>query len=174
VEANVHHIPIRIDRADRRSGVAVRAISAVLALALALLALPAQGALADAPPLAIVPYEVQATNTPSPDSRVVADIPADTQVELTSRAAPGFIEIDWNGQTAWIPAQYLEVSNKIGIDVATAATDLTILTAPNPSGDPRGTVPAGETMILTGARVDGYVAMSYDGTGGWVPASGVE
>ncbi|HEX5500486.1 MAG TPA: hypothetical protein VFX03_14720, partial [Thermomicrobiales bacterium] len=87
MQANVHRFVDRIGGA--------RALGAALALALALLALPARGALAEAPPLAIVPYDVAATNTPSPDSRVVADIPANTQVELTGRAAPGFIEIDW-------------------------------------------------------------------------------
>jgi hypothetical protein len=173
VQAIVPNGAVRIEAGCRRHGIPVRAIGVLFAVA-ALLALPAAGVLAEAPPLAIVPFEVQATNTPSPDSRVVADIPADTQVVLTGRAAPGFIEIDWNGDTAWVPAQYLEVSNKIGMEVATAATDLTILTAPNPSGDPRGTVPAGETIILTGARVNGYVAMSYNGTGGWVPESGLE
>ncbi|HEU5432866.1 MAG TPA: SH3 domain-containing protein [Thermomicrobiales bacterium] len=174
MQANVHRSIFRIDGADGRRDIGVRALGVALALALALLALPGRETLAEAPPLAIGPYAVQATNTPSPDSRVVADIPANTQVELTGRAAPGFIEIEWNGETAWIPAQYLEVSNKIGMNVATAATDLTILTAPNPSGDPRATVPAGGSIILTGARVNGYVAMSYNGTGGWVPASGLE
>ena len=145
----------------------------VFTLLFGLAAIPARAVLAEAPPLAIVPYDVQVTNTPRPDSRVIGGIPADTQVELTGRAAPGFIEIYWNGQTAWIPAAYLEVSHKLGMQTATAATDLTIRTAPDPNGEARGTVPAGETIILTGAHLNGYAAMSYNGTGGWVPESGL-
>jgi hypothetical protein len=172
VKVHVHRFAFR--RGALAPAHPLRTLALGAALLVALLAAPTLDALAEAPPLAIVPYDVQATNTPNPDSRVVADIPANTQVELTGRAAPGFLEIKWNGETAWVPAQYLEVSDKIGMHVATAATDLTILTAPDPSGDPRGTVPAGETVILTGARVNGYAAMSYNGTGGWVPESGLE
>ena len=149
-----------------------RAVTAFLALTLALAALPALNAGAEAPPLAIVPCAIQVTNTPSPASRVVGDIPADTQVELTGRAAPGFLEIYWQGQTAWIPATDLEVSHKIGMQTATA-TALTIRTAPDSRGDPRGTAPAGATIILTGAHVNGYAAMSYNGAGGWVPEAGL-
>jgi hypothetical protein len=29
-------------------------------------------------------------------------------------------------------------------------------------------VPAGATVILTGATVDGFAAASYAGTGGWI------
>jgi hypothetical protein len=167
----------RIRFADRWRGLGPEfprwATALVFALLFGLAALPALDALAEAPPLAIVPYDVHVTNAPSPDSRVVGEVPADTQIELTGRAAPGFIEIYWNGQTAWIPAADLEVSHKIGMQTAMAATDLTIVTAPNPSGDPRGTVPAGASIILVGAHVNGYAAMSYNGTGGWVPDAGL-
>jgi hypothetical protein len=50
----------------------------LFALTLAVAVLPVLDAVAEAPPLAIVPYAVQVTKTPNPDARVVGDIPADT------------------------------------------------------------------------------------------------
>jgi len=35
-------------------------------------------------------------------------------------------------------------------------------------------VPAGNTVILTGAQVDAYLAGSYEGIGGWLPAENIE
>ena len=43
----------------------------------------------------------------------------------------------------------------------------------NEDGAILGAVQAGSTVILTGASVDGFLAASFDGTGGWLPANAV-
>lgn len=147
---------------------------AVAAVALlAMVGVPALATLAEAPPLVVVAVDTPVRNTPSPDSRSLGTVPAGTQVELTGRANPGFLEILWQGNTGWIPNTVAEISNRIGVDVAVANQDLPILDAPSQHANVRGTVPSGDTIILTGARNGGYVAMSYNGTGGWVDGSGL-
>ena len=147
-------------------------VVAAIAL-LGLVGVPAAATLAEAPPLIVVAIDTPVRNTPSPDSRSLGTVPGNTQVELTGRASPGFLEIIWQGQTGWIPNTVAVISNRIGVDVAVANRDLPILDAPRPSANVRGTVPSGGTVILTGARNNGYVAMSYNGTGGWVDGSGL-
>jgi len=59
------------------------------------------------------------------------------------------------------------------IDTALVVLDASLRAAPNNDGAILGAVQAGSTVILTGASIDGYLAASFDGTGGWLPANTV-
>jgi hypothetical protein len=59
------------------------------------------------------------------------------------------------------------------IDTAPVILDARLRAAPTNDGEILGLVQAGSTVILTGASVDGFLAASFVGTGGWLPASAV-
>jgi hypothetical protein len=155
-------MPIPCLRSHR--GVLVAALT-VLLLAFAS---PAPEAAAKAPPLATTVFEVNAFAAPDYNAAVVVVFPADTEVELTGNAAPGFLGVLYEGQEVFVPAQYLSLGTRPGIDTAVAVEDAPLLDAPMRDANVQITVPEGQTVILTGATVDGYDAASYDGTGGWM------
>ena len=130
-------------------------------------------ALAKAPPHATTVVAVEAFATPSSGEAVVV-IPADTEVELTGDAEPGFLAIYYDEQVVWVPAQFLSLGSLPGIDTAVAVRDTPLLEAPLPDAHSLGLVPQGETVILTGARVGDFNAGSSDGTGGWLTRADLE
>jgi hypothetical protein len=89
-------------------------------------------------------------------------------VELTGNAAPGFLGVLYDGQEVFVPAQYLTLGMRPGIDTAVTVEDAPLRDAPLRDANVRLTIPDGQTVILTGATVDGYDAASYEGTGGWI------
>ncbi len=125
---------------------------------------------AKAPPLAMTILDTNAYEAPAHDAIVVARIPADSEVELTGDAAPGFLEVYYDGEPVFVPAQYLSLGVRPGIDTAVAVEDTPLLEAPMRDADVQLTVAEGQTVILTGASVDGYNAASFQGAGGWIDA----
>lgn len=141
---------------------------AALAVLLAVLGAPTADVAAKAPPLATTVLEVSAFAAPDYDAAVVAVLPAGAEVELTGNAAPGFLGVLYGGQEVFVPAQFLTLGTRRGIDTAMTVEDAPLLDAPLRDGQVRLTIPDGQTVILTGATVDGYDAASYEGTGGWI------
>jgi hypothetical protein len=130
-------------------------------------------AAAKAPPLAttILPANVQ--TAPALDADVLAVLPADAEIELTGSAAPGYLQVYYDDEPAWVPAQFLSLSDRPGIDTAVAAEDLPLRDAPFPDASVLSIVPEGDTVILTGASLDGYDAASHEGVGGWLREAGL-
>jgi hypothetical protein len=146
----------------------LRALAIVLALILgALLGAPA--ALAHAPALATTTADVALYEAPSADAPVLAELPAGTEIELTGAAEGDFLEATFDDQRGWTRVDSLDGM----LDTAPVVADASLRAAPNNEGAILGAVQAGSTVILTGASVDGFLAASFDGTGGWLPASAV-
>jgi hypothetical protein len=146
----------------------LRALAIVLVLVIgALLAAPT--ALAHAPALATTTAHVALYEAPSPDAPVLAELPAGTEIELTGAAEGDFLEASFDGQLGWTRVDRLDGK----IDTAPVVADASLRAAPNDDGAILGAVHAGSTVILTGAAVDGFLAASFDGTGGWLPATAV-
>jgi hypothetical protein len=106
---------------------------------------------------------------PSADAPVLAELWAGTEIELTGAAEGDFLEATFDGQRGWTRVDSLDGM----IDTAPVVLDASLRAAPNQDGAILGAVQAGSTVILTGASVDGYLAASFAGTGGWLPASAV-
>lgn len=147
-------------------------ITAVIMLATAGIALVPESA-AKAPPLATTVLAVNAYSAPTYDAAVVVVLPEDAEVELTGNAAPGFLGVIYDGEEVFVPARLLSLGTRPGIDTAVTTENTPLLEAPMQDGSIRLTIPDGETVILTGATVDGYDAASYDGTGGWIYGRGL-
>ena len=139
-------------------------IGAVLLLA-ALATAPAT--LAHAPALAVATVDAPLLAAPTADAAVVGTIPGGTEVELTGVAAGDYLEIFTGGSQGWVVVDLLDDGR---LDTATASLDTPMRAAAHADAEVLGVVPSGGTVILTGAAVDGYVAASFDGIGGWVEA----
>jgi hypothetical protein len=139
-----------------------------LALVLSACALGAHDALAKAPPLATMVLDAQALAAPGYDAVPVGVIPQGAEVELTGDAAPGFLGVYYDGQAVWVPAQYLSLGDRPGIDTDVTVADTPLLDAPMPDASVLQVILEGRAVIPTGASVDGYDAAAHDGTGGWI------
>jgi hypothetical protein len=128
----------------------------------------AQSASAKAPPLATTVLDAQALEAPDYDAAQVAVIPRGSEVELTGGAAPGFLGVYYDGQVVWVPAQYLSLGVRPGIDTGVTVAETPLLDAPMRDASVLEIILEGEAVILTGASVDGYDAASHDGAGGWI------
>ncbi len=128
----------------------------------------AQDASAKAPPLATTVLDAEALAAPDYDAAPVAVIPQGAEVELTGEAAPGFLGVYYDGQAVWVPAQYLSLGDRPGIDTGVTVADSPLLDAPMRDASVLEIILEGEAVILTGASVDGYDAASHDGAGGWI------
>lgn len=159
------------------SGLRIRCITiggrkslVALAIALVILAFPPNiyEASAKAAPQATAVLDVEALTEPDLGATRVTTVPQDTELELTGEAAPGYLRVYYDGQPVWVPAQYLSLGVRPGIDTAVAIRDTPLLDAPMREAAELETVVMGQAVILTGASVDGYDAASYEGTGGWL------
>ena len=153
----------------------IRLLISIGAVAIMILAgsISPPAALGKAPPHATTILPVDALVAPELTAPVLTDLPADTELTLTGNASPGYLEIEYDGGTAWVPAQYLSLGVHPGIDTAVAMEDLPLLAAPMPDADVLSIVPEGDTVILTGASLDGYDAASHAGVGGWLKERGL-
>ena len=138
---------------------------ALILILVVLLASPA--ALAHGPGLATTTTTVTLHEAPGGDTPVLAELPAGTEIELTGAAERDFLEATFDGQLGWVRVDSLDGM----IDTALVVLDASLRAAPNNDGAILGAVQAGSTVILTGAAVDGFLAASFDGTGGWLPAN---
>ena len=128
----------------------------------------AEDASAKAPPLATTVLAAEALAAPDYDAAQIALIPQGAEVELTGDAAPGFLSVYYDGQVVWVPAQYLSLGVRPGIDTGVTVADTPLLDAPMRDALVLEIIREGEAVILTGANVDGYDAASHDGAGGWI------
>jgi hypothetical protein len=125
----------------------------------------AQDASAKAPPLATTVLNAEALATPDYDAARVAVVPQGAEVELTGEAAPGFLGVYYD---VWVPAQYLSLGVRPGIDTGVTVADTPLLDAPMRDASVLEIIMEGEAVVLTGASVDGYDAAAHDGVGGWI------
>ena len=123
---------------------------------------------AEAPPLAATVLDVMALPAPDLSAEPIAVIPQGAEIELTGEAAPGFLAVYYDAQVVWVPAQYLSLGDRPGIDTAVTLEDTPLLEAPMRDATVREIVLEGQAVILTGAAVDGYDAASHEGIGGWI------
>jgi hypothetical protein len=146
----------------------LRALAISLVLILGML-LGTQAAFAHAPGQATTTADIALLEAPSADAPILTQLPVGTEVELTGAAEGEFLEVTFAGQVGWTSVGSLDGM----IDTATVILDASLRAAPTADGEILGAVQAGSTVILTGASVDGFLAASFAGTGGWLPASAV-
>lgn len=124
-------------------------------------------------PLATTVTPVEILSEPALGAAVLGEIGAGVDLELTGAAQPGFLQVYYADGAGWVPAQYLALGPRPGIDTAVATTDLPLLDAPFPDAAVLATVPEGDSVLLTGAHLDGFDAAAHEGVGGWVDERGL-
>lgn len=148
----------------------LRQVFAVVALTLVLaLSLATAGSVdAKAPPHATTLVATGVFSTPDLTGEQIGTLDPGTELELTGSAAPGFLGVIYGEGEAWVPSTNLTTGVRPGIETAVAIVDAPLTDAPRRDSGIVSYVPEGESVILTGAAVDGYYAASYNGTGGWI------
>jgi hypothetical protein len=136
-----------------------------LALILGACSLVPHDTLANASPMATTMFDTEASATPGYDAAPIAVISQATAVELTDEAAPGYPGVYYDGQTDWVPAQYLSPRVRPGIDTGVTVADTSLLDAPAPDASVPDIILEGQAVLVTKASVDGYDAAAHDGTG---------
>jgi hypothetical protein len=161
---------LHLRKLPARSGapVTLRLAAISLLLPAIFLACSAQRASAKAPAIVSVVFDAAVYASPDSNSPQIGGVTAGSEAELTGDAAPGFLAIYYDDGVGWVHSQDLSFGVRPGIDTAVTLTDTPLLAAPMPDADVVKMVPKGETVILTGAQVNGYDAASHKGAGGWI------
>jgi hypothetical protein len=123
---------------------------------------------AKAPPLVTTVLATEILATPEIGAAAIGSVPEGAELELTGAVEPGFLEVYYDGGAGWVPAQYLTLGQRPGIDTAIAVEDAPMLDAPMRDATTLAVVPEGDAVLLTGASVNGYDAASHEGVGGWI------
>lgn len=123
---------------------------------------------AKAPPHATTLVTTGIFSTPDLTGDPIGTVGPGEELELTGDAAPGFIGVIYGEGEAWIPSTNLTTGVRPGIETALAVVDAPLTDAPRRDSGIVSYVPEGESVILTGASVDGFYAASYNGAGGWI------
>ena len=123
---------------------------------------------AKAPPHATTIVQTSVYATADRLGEQLGTITPGLELELTGEAAPGFLGVIYGGGEAWIPSTNLTTGVRPGIETALTYVDAPLLDAPRRDSGIVSYVPEGESVILTGASVDGFYAASYNGAGGWI------
>jgi uncharacterized protein YgiM (DUF1202 family) len=109
-----------------------------------------------------------AFSTPDLAGDPIGTIGPGAELELTGEAAPGFLQVIYGEGVAWIPSTNLTTGVRSGVETALAVVDTPLTEAPRRDSGIVSYVSEGESVILTGASVDGYYAASHNGAGGWI------
>lgn len=156
------HLPTLRRRAPR-SAVGLGAL--LLAVVAALLG--GGLAAAHAPALAVAVVDAAVRADPATGSPVIDALAAGETVDLTGSAATGFLEIVVEGGAGWVPVDLLDAG---GLTLGTLAVEAPLRAEPFADGAPVRSLPAGGTVLLTGAERDGFLAAAFEGTAGWLSA----
>ena len=127
-----------------------------------------QDTVAKAPPHATTLVTTGVFATPDLTADPIDTLGPGVELELTGSAAPGFLSVVYGEGEAWIPSTNLTTGVRPGVETAMATVETSLTDAPRRDSGIVTYVPEGESVILTGAAVDGYYAASYNGAGGWI------
>lgn len=126
---------------------------------------------ARAPGIAVAEFDQPLLETPSPEADVLMELPAGFEMEVTGSASGTYVQVLAGGVLGWVDVNLIHAGQ---ITTATTNAVTPITAEPSDSGQLLTIVPAGNTVILTGAQVDAYLAGSHEGVGGWLPAENIE
>ncbi|MFN8676481.1 MAG: hypothetical protein U0Z70_08915 [Thermomicrobiales bacterium] len=146
----------------------LRCCATTIAIVLALSLGVCRDVAAKAPPHATTIVTTGVFATPDLTGDQIGTITQGTELQLTGEAAPGFLGVIYGEAEAWVPSTNLTTGVRPGVETAMAIVDAPLTDAPMRNSGIVSYVPEGESVILTGASVDGYYAASYNGTGGWI------
>ncbi|MGH2535255.1 MAG: SH3 domain-containing protein [Thermomicrobiales bacterium] len=105
---------------------------------------------------------------PSTGDDVLDVMPAGAEVTLTGESSRGFVSVSYDGRNGWAAAAYL-TSDGTALPAArrTVSEDLNLRTGPSTGDRVIRVMPAGDMVILTGQRENGFASVEHDGREGW-------
>jgi uncharacterized protein YraI len=126
----------------------------------------------------------------SPDADIIQVVPFGTYATATGEASNGFVPVSVDGVQGWLSTEVIapaEIAAEITGETTTTSTtatgdpsddeprttlaDVNLLTEPREDADVIVLIPAGSAVTLTyDGYENGYIAISYNGSTGWVVA----
>jgi len=122
---------------------------------------------------------------PSTGDRVILTMPDSAAVQVTGGSSRGFVSVLYRGRNGWAFAQYLDVAalpppdpdpEPPVIDSATIVSPngINLRVGPSTGTATLTTVPTGAAVRVTGAALDGFFPVVFQGTEGWVLAASLQ
>lgn len=112
---------------------------------------------------------------PGTDEDVLVVMPAGAEVMLTGESSRGFVSVSYDGRNGWAAAAYLSTGgDPLPAAVRTVAEDLNLRAGPSTADRVIRVMPAGDSVVLTGYRDNGFVSVRHDGSEGWAFADYLE
>lgn len=109
--------------------------------------------------------------TASADSEVLGQLEAGTKVMVSAAPAGGFSQVQFQGITAYVTAQWLSTSrpaSQTSLKTMYATTAVNLRSEAGTGADVLTTLAAGDKVNATGTTIQGWTAVQYDGQQGWV------
>ncbi len=149
----------------------LRTITIAASLAVALSGTVAiQFASAHAPALATVTTDAALYASPDSVAPILAHLASGATITLTGTAVGDYLEIVAGDVQGWVGVDDLDDGR---FDTAHVDVDTSLRGGTGTDASIVQHVPAGSTVTLTGASLDGFLAATFDGAGGWIPAAAI-
>jgi uncharacterized protein YraI len=113
---------------------------------------------------------------PDDHAAILLHVPADATITIKGRSRQGYYPVSYAALEGWVATGYLASSDTDNsgderndqTTTIVALDDLNMRSRPTPDSDVLLTVPKGDAVTLSGQQTDGFVAVTYQGTDGWV------
>ena len=145
---------------------------------------------APSPPIAVAAIGEPATATtdlnlragPSVDAAVLLVMPAGSVVTLAGDPSNGYVPVSYNGLAGWAATAYLSSAGapppgssppppapgpSPGAGTATVVDSLNLRSGPSLADAVLLVMPPGSQVTVTGAAVNGFLPVTFNGTAGW-------
>lgn len=165
----------------RGSRASVRLVPRLLAVAAVVITLCGESLLEAGKALADSAVTTSALNLrkgPSTKNTVILVMPSGASLDVLGGAANGFYKVSYNGRTGYAFGDYIDVGGSASASGgdssgggatggATVTSSLNLRSRPSTSASIILVMPSGASVSLTGNQQNGFLELTYKGTGGW-------
>jgi uncharacterized protein YraI len=118
---------------------------------------------------AVTTSDLNLREGPSTGDDVILVMPPGAEVALTGGSENGFYEVEYDGETGWAFAEFLDTDGGVSAPADTAVVDsaLNLRAGPSTSDDVIAVMPGGGEVSVTGGAKNGFYQVNYQGMDGW-------
>lgn len=110
----------------------------------------------------------------APNGSIVLVMPTGATVTVTGSPANGFLPVTFNGTAGWASEAYLtrqgDGAPPTDGTAGVVTSDLNLRESSSTSAAVLLVIPAGASIVVTGAARDGFLPVTFNGTAGWASA----
>lgn len=119
--------------------------------------------------VAVTTSELNLRAGPSTSDDVLLVMPEGAEVALTGDQANGFYGVEFDGESGWASADYLDLDggSAPASDRAVVDSALNLRNGPSTGDDVLAVMPGGAEVAVNGAAENGFYPVSFNGQEGW-------